>query len=383
MIVFNNAKVFENINIGFLFAFFLLKPIYLFSSGLPQIADLLLVLLVIVNIFYDNKMLKGINKHKKIAFLFTLFVSYIIVVNGVWTIVTGTPMIMPSLWYIYNVLAVFVVFALYYTFGDRLYYIIFNSVVISLGLQACLVFFTISQGSRLTLFFNNPNQLGYYAVLSLAIIMLIAQKIDVNGKMFLGGIIFSLILVTVSFSNAAIISSLAMLIVYLFIKKRNKQLNKIGLFFICVFSIGFLVYFFNPGIINKVPILNGISNRMESAVEIGAGQLQYRRYDIIYNYSQYLVLGAGEGNTRSRVGSGEIHSTFGSILFSYGLVGLSLFMLIIFTMIHRQKFYTYYPVLFPFLYGFVHNGTRSTFLWILFGLIITGINDTFQGRGRR
>jgi O-antigen ligase len=95
-----------------------------------------------------------------------------------------------------------------------------------------------------------------------------------------------------------------------------------------------------------------------------------RGYDRLIQYVQYTLLGAGEGKfTRFALSKhhGELHSTIANILFSYGFIGLLLFI----SLFLNPKYYLgkvlFYmsPIL---LYGLAHNGIRSPLFWIAFAL---------------
>src|SRR5690625_4024888 len=72
-----------------LFFYILLKPFYLWSSGLPQIADFILVILIIVAVFKVK-----FKRNEKIPYIIFTLVSilllyHVIFVNSIWHIVLG------------------------------------------------------------------------------------------------------------------------------------------------------------------------------------------------------------------------------------------------------------------------------------------------------
>jgi predicted PurR-regulated permease PerM len=93
-----------------------------------------------------------------------------------------------------------------------------------------------------------------------------------------------------------------------------------------------------------------------------------RGYDRLYIYSEYILLGYGEGGVESGEKFAEslsptieTHSTWANFLMSYGLIGF-----ILFTMIMKDSFefkdYRYYV---PFLvHGLIQVDSRQTTFWI-------------------
>jgi hypothetical protein len=92
-------------------------------------------------------------------------------------------------------------------------------------------------------------------------------------------------------------------------------------------------------------------------------------------YPEYMILGAAEGALYRFNESDfsdvryEVHSTFGTILFSYGLIGSALFCLAMWQL-YKISHLRYCMYVFPaFLYGLTHQGLRFSLLWLLFAVI--------------
>lgn len=379
----NIAKSYKKLTGFLLSTYFILKPFYLFRSGLPQISDLVMVALLLITIFYRNIMLKSVSRNqdfRRVTIKLLVFVYYIFLINIIWTYITGTIMIIPSFWYLYNSLSLLVMVSMFYILKLDFYKVLYKSVTISVFVQFLISSFIASTGIRTTLFFNNPNQLGYFALLSLSILLLVLPKVKVSFISFFIGFISSIALIIISLSNAAIISGALAIIFFSFSSiSKNKGAKKYTMLTILLIALIATMYIINPTILSENELIVKMNRRMTSAQNLGTEQFEYRRYNMITDNIQYLIFGAGEGNTRSRFGDGEIHSTLGIILFSYGIIGLSMFLLILKNIVHKQKLYDYYPILFCLLYGLVHNGVRHTYLWIIFGIIL--VNKTNLSKG--
>ena len=88
------------------------------------------------------------------------------------------------------------------------------------------------------------------------------------------------------------------------------------------------------------------------------------------------MFGAGEGAAwrfggpiNPRQGQREMHSTLGTVLFSYGVIGFSFF-LVFLAMVFRRAPLAHMLYSLPiWAYGMTHQGLRDTMLWIFFGLV--------------
>lgn len=372
----NISQNYKNICAVLFSCYFIFKPFYFFESGLPQLSDYFILLLFAMSLFNINVTIRSVSADKiskKLTILLILFLYNIIFVNGIWSMIIEGDLIVSSLWYLFNVLLLFIFLFMYYIFGNAIYSIVYKSLIFTVSLQVLLIFFYIEDSHRGTLFFNNPNQLGYFGLLSLGIILIIARIEKVRLPGLIIGIASSIALILFSLSNAAIISSVIILILFIWPSRdKNRIFKFFSIFTALCLLCSFFIYLFNPGLVEKIEIINKMNNRLIKATEMGSEQIQYRRYNIITENKKYLVFGAGEGNFRERFNSaGEIHSTVGTIVFSYGIIGLLLFLLILFRVLYRKNLYNYYPVIAILLYGFTHNGIRNGLLWITLGVIFT------------
>ncbi len=94
---------------------------------------------------------------------------------------------------------------------------------------------------------------------------------------------------------------------------------------------------------------------------------QYRGYDRISNHPEYLVFGAGEGGYNrfdTFIENHEIHSSFGTIVFCYGIPGTVLFLLFIYSLLKKLPWFYLVYSLPLFAYGVTHMGLRFTIFWV-------------------
>jgi hypothetical protein len=215
---------------------------------------------------------------------------------------------------------------------------------------------------RQTASFNNPNQLGYWSILCLCIFLVIASRARI--KWYLQATIITCLFYTVaiSLSKAAMISAALMFMLHYL---KSPKLIVLALLFTLV---GYLV-------VENSAIMERVTGRLENIGQQQDDSLYSRGYLRIVEYPGHAILGAAEGahyrfdNTTYSEERFEIHSTFGTILFSYGIPGLVAFSLAIWHLYRISSFSYLLYLAPPFLYGLTHQGLRFSFLWLLISVI--------------
>jgi hypothetical protein len=359
--------------------YFLLKPFYLWNSGLPQISDFVMVLLILVYLIKKNFRISLNSNAKKFLITGLIFVSYVIFVNLIWLLILNNSktFIQMSIFYMYNFILAVLVVALYTEYKNKLIEITYKAALVSVFIQ--MIMYLVEggfSGGRMTGGFNNPNQLGYYSLLIACIIMFSSQVIKVQAKYLVLGIISSLILVLSSLSKAAILSYVGMLIFFLFSKNSNIKFKR-NFLLIVLFIAAISTYVYKTtDIIQESQLLLSVQGRLESIGGSSDDSLEGRGYLRITEYPEHLLFGSGEGDySRFTTLNGmEFHSTLGNILVSYGFIGLIIFVSFIILALGQNKQVSWYIILFIMIYGLTHNGARNGMLWILFALTASQIN---------
>lgn len=359
--------------------YFVLKPFYFWSSGLPQISDFVLMFLLL---FYTLKVsfrFKICTEANKFLFISLIFVFYIVFVNLIWTLIFSDPdkFILMSIFYIYNFVVIFLVAALYTEYGHKLFDITYKAILLSVCFQIIMYFANGGfSGGRATAGFNNPNQLGYYALLVGSFLMLLSQTLKVKLKWFLVGVVASLILALVSLSKAAILSCIIQVLFYLFSNNRNKKFKLKLITIFIIISIASIYSYIKTDIIDDNHLLQLAGNRINSIGNDSDDSLEGRGYYRIIEFPKYWIFGSGEGlYSRFGIQNMELHSTLGNLQVSYGVVGLFLFLLLIYISLKSSGYHSWYIILTIFAYGLTHNGIRNSMLWILLVLIVVSKND--------
>jgi len=339
----------------YIFALYLIVyPFYFFERGDPQIADAFGVLLIALNI-------KSILLHIK-ANTFTkalfFFVIYTLILNTIWMLILGDILILKhSLFYLYSffILLIFISNIKNHSFLR----LIIKSIAVSLVIQLILWPLISDQGTRTHMFFKNPNQLALWSFCMLLISHSICSLVQPKRIYVITTLLLSTLFVFISASKSAIFASILFWIYYLI--KSRKQLFVL----VSLLVIGFTFLIVLEKIdINNISIINNVVDRITEKKTAGQLRLEGRGYDRILNYPQYLLFGAGEGQNHRFGERIELHSTFFNILFSYGLIGFSIFLIAIGSILKgapRQVFILLFVLV---LYTLAHMTLRSPLFWL-------------------
>jgi len=337
----------------------ILKPFYIFPSGMPQPSDVLLLLTAVV-LLTTQRPLFVPYRHTALTVLCMLL--YAIAVNIAWALIeSDIDILQHSLFYAFNIFSFFTVLALTRD-KDALRII---TICVFLGMALQLLIFAVVGGkqyggdeSRQIIYFNNPNQLGYWALLSASLFAVLVQRIKVSRWVFMIFMGMAFVAALLSLSKAAIISIAALGI----LMNMKKPIVLIGL----ILGLGGLL------LLVDIELFQRVLTRLGSIGSQSDDSFAGRAYDRIWTFPEYLLLGAGEGGL-GRFGVGrvfEIHSTLGTLLFSYGIIGFGLFVFAIWQVFWRKAWFSVVFLSPVMLYGLTHNGLRVTLFWMLLALII-------------
>lgn len=360
--------------------FVLLDPVYVFASGLPQPADMLILLIAPLAVARWNGRMNLRAKRAIRALL--LFVAYVLVNALIWSVVAGTwtlsakhGFLLTPLFYVFDAIALFVILILYERYGERFVWLTLRLLFVSLVVQV-LITFVYTRGGQFRTYglFNSSNQLGYYSILVAALLLLGQARFRLPALYTIAGQLCCIYLALLSASRAALVSAALLLVVAMVTRLRT------------IFVVGGLTAFF---------LL--VANPFESAMDRSRtrirndqtlGVLEERGYDRLTAHPEYLILGAGEGyymrfKETSALGSHELHSSAGTLVFCYGLVGTALFLNFILQVLRGATVRRVLLLLAPAAYGLSHQGLRFTLFWVLLAIVIM-LNDLdWRARAQR
>jgi hypothetical protein len=296
----------------------------------------------------------------------------VIVINITWSIITpgGGTFLEQPLFYTYNFLATAAVIGAREADPERFDRIIPKFIIVATVAQ--LAFLLLESGdtrSRGT--FTNPNQLAYWSVCSIALWTLLrgcrARPLD----------IFAMILLTIcqfaSLSRAGLGATAVALVLWAYFALDNVTKRMIGL------GVGMLALF---GASFTAPAINYVKKSREfSLLEMRLhkqdrySSVRQRSLERIINHPENIVLGAGEGGRDRFTDIGEkvleIHSSWGTMLFSYGILGFSLFLALLARIALTVPFRVSVHLVPSLIYSTTHNGLRFTFFWFVIGILLS------------
>jgi hypothetical protein len=342
-----------------------LFPFYVFSSGLPQPADFLSFGLLFV-------LLRSWNGRLAVGLVGTLrslllFIGYVFLVNLAWSFVALSfslgakeGFLLAPTFYVFNGLMFFTFLLMFQRYGERLLWLTVRLVLASVCLQLVLSFGMRASIGRSTVMFNNPNQLGYYALLSACILLVGKQRLKLSTLQVTVGLAACSYLALLSASKAALASVAALGIAVLIDRLRTVVVASL------VFAV--LIFTDNP--------FSAAIERAQARIDNDSslGFIEERGYERILDYPEYCILGAGEGaynrfRETSAIGAHELHSSVATLFFCYGIVGTLLFGLFLWGVMTGAGIRAWIIVGTGFAYGMTHQGLRFRLLWLLLGMV--------------
>ncbi len=346
------------------------SPFYVVASGLPQPADgLLAVMIAVLATGYALR----IPVYYDLYLAGALFLSWVAVVNWFWWAqYYDIKFLLSSVYYVYNFAVLLAVITLFNRLQGRFLSATCIALIIAVMIELLFIVFWPTGRMRSTGTFNNPNQLGYFSILAGACYIVARGESSLRWRDL--AVLCALAYISMlSLSKAAMLSFLALFGAALWFQGTSMRM-KLALCAAVVFGALFIVA--------ESSVLDTIRNegasaaalkRLENIGKQDDDSAAGRGYDRIWLYPEYMLLGAGEGAfdrfDASMKGGNEMHSTFGTVFFSYGLLGVAFFLFVLWCIFRRagMRYLAYFlPV---FLYGLTHQGLRFSLLWVFLGLI--------------
>jgi hypothetical protein len=353
-------------------AYFVTSVFHVFPSGNPQPADFLLLLAIVATLLVAWRHLP----YEPVLYIaVALFSSWVVLVNTIWFFLSPDFVFLrKTSFYLYNAVVLLFVIATAYHDFERLKTVVWWSCVIALLAQVLyLEFLYVGLGKRATGTFNNPNQLGYWALLVMACLAVVKERnpLGILDVLALGAGFYVLML---SLSKAASISGMLMiLLIVAFCRCRRGA----GLLLAFALVLGLLYEVAAGGLAERFMSFDSVANLSHRLSSIGKSEddnLLHRGYIRLIQNPQYLAFGAGEGGFERLTEiadrqSKELHSTLGTILMSYGLIGLGLFGLLLFVIFGRAPLASIAYLGPVMLYSVTHVGVRFSEFWIFLALV--------------
>jgi len=353
--------------------FMLLDPIYIFKSGLPQPGDFLAILLLpfALSGWYAPGRLS--RQGARAVRALSWFVVYATLNALIWSMLEDGwvlnlkyGFVMSAIYYIFDMIVFLAVLVMYEKYQERFIRLTVNLVLVSVVIQTLMTFvYTRESTLRSSGLFNTPNQLGYFAILASAIVLLGQRKLSMSTMQVVVGQLCSCYLALLSASKAALVS-VALLVMI-------AAINRFKMLLAIAAVASFFLFISNP--------FESAMERSQQRItaDQSLGFFEERGYDRIVDDPQYLIFGAGEGayiryEFTSRIKAHELHSSIGTLIFCYGFIGTLLFFNFLWQVARGGNFRRFLLLIPPAAYGLTHQGLRFTLLWIMFAVVVM-LND--------
>ena len=150
------------LGIGIILTIYLtLKPLYLFSSGLPQISDMFLIIASVFMLLREGGKLLIPSEYSRWIWIFIATLTFQIVVQYTWWMITNdNGMLLKVIYYVFNFIASLLCIYIGQRIGiGRLKLAICKGCFFSIIVTAVGFLVRSGSGIRSTGFFNNPNQI--------------------------------------------------------------------------------------------------------------------------------------------------------------------------------------------------------------------------------
>lgn len=334
-------------------------PFYLWNSGTAQPTDYLLA--AVASIPGILSLARLLVTDRSALVTMTAFIGVVVFENCVWAGTLGaTDFLLTTAFYVFNATIYLGVLAHGRRIGQAFTNTTASAFTTLLATQAALsfVFPDRNVSGRLTLFFNNPNQLAYFALASATVVALIASVDGANRRLRL-------------YAYVAIgAASWLALRTY----SRAGMLGCAGLGFLWIArrpAIALAVLLPALVVAGSADLANSDDELMNARIAAmmngnASEYLEDRALTRVFEFPQYLIFGAGEGqHIRFNPIGLELHSSLANIAFSYGVLGLVAFGALLLGSIRAPAIRT--GLLLPpaLFYSLFHNGLRSRVFWIV------------------
>ncbi len=361
-------------------------PLYLWSSGLPQLTHVLLLIFALFLFFGYSKKI-SFKPHELLILglmLFALFRECVAIIGG-----SGAGGLSEVAYLAFNLVVLVSVRSCLETQNGMapLKWGYITALLLAVaGLWIMGTSFTGTQVTERAIgTFNNPNQLGYFSVCSFCLFVIFFKYRMLNAIQSIVIIGLIGVLSVSSLSKAANIA-IGLGVVFLLLSTLFSRSNW-SFKILTLVALLAIMFIFAGSYLELDDLL--ITQRLRSIGSDSDDSLEERGtfalFDAGANVLEYLF-GIGYGRSFAIVGH-EIHSTLAANLVNYGFFGGGIYLL--FLGYWAWKSWKKYGiwlgsamVLPPMVYGIAHNGTRFTVFYVAIAASLASISRHYAQSGK-
>lgn len=319
-----------------IFLYILLKPFYFWSSGLPQISDIILVFSFIIMLVTSDKKQTIMLLRKNVHFI--IFLIFVFIINLIYFIYyTNIDFVHATLYYTFNTMGILIFTKAFEDKNKHTVKMTRTAFMLSLILQLALYFLKIGKQysqNRYMGTFNDPNQFAFFCLLAYCYIYLLMPKnkrFSIINFTFLSLATYLIILsgsTGMLLGITIFIASFVLFAVRKIFTNPRKALRIVVLATPCIVFMCCIVALLpnSQEILYKItnlPIYSRVQEKtMKASGEADVSLWEERGYDRIMYYPHYIIYGAGQGNNsrfEKAYHHGELHATLPAVLFCYGI----------------------------------------------------------------
>jgi len=260
----------------------------------------------------------------------------------------------------YYLIGLYVIFYLFFIKNiNILLKSILKGTFFSVVIQLILIYKGVGDwgGVRFKGTFNNPNQLGYFAVLSGSLLCLCSWYLNMSIKKILPILLSIFVLSILSGSRSSFLSIFYLICIYLLLRK-----NYIILTIFCLSA--FIIYIY----ISDFFVVSNLQDRFSGKITANKNLYEdlIERWHILKQENDILVILCGGGEGVNDVI--ESHNNLIAMFHGYGIFGILLLLFLIVHLMKKNFKFFLIAILPALIYGLGHNGMRSSLFYLLIGL---------------
>lgn len=328
----------------------------IYGPGRPQPGDFMLVGMVCLPILVVPFRMPAIVRRPVLSL--AAFVLYVFVCNFTWVALTSElDFFKASSFYAFNFAVFFGYLVMLGQRGDdwlRWTLYGFAATLVMLALLS-IPFGDRAESGRLELFFINPNQLAYHVLLCASIVVMLAPRYNVPRLVLYLLLLCAFYIELRTYSRAGLLGIALLAAIQL---AHRPTLVTVLALPVLVFAL-----YLDLRALDTDLWQNRIENVQESTTE---DYMTDRGIDRMVEHPEYLIAGAGEGYfLRFHHSKFEIHSSAATLLFSYGIIGTTLFLTFLRWLSVASGTRLTLLMVPALSYSLFHQGMRARPFWLL------------------